>query len=259
MDIHLKASPRAALKTFSETTGLPVPPLGAGESFVALARVADLALQPGFDLALPEAEEARIARLLKADDRAARRAAWRLARLLLGAVLGCPPAAVAVTRALNGRPRLDGAGEEYRDLDFNLAHCADAVAVGLARGGRIGVDVEDPRPLDVWTDIARDMFDPADHAAWRAAPKEARAAAALAVWCGKEAVLKATGEGLAGDPRTVRLFPAGAPAVFARGGRRLLVAAGTQLAPTGFAYAVESDRPPHIVVLTSDGWRSAAP
>ncbi|MCG5234565.1 4'-phosphopantetheinyl transferase family protein [Xanthobacter oligotrophicus] len=243
------------MKTFPDPAGLPLP--GPGDSLVVLARVAELAAWPGFGFALPEAEEARIARLLKAEDRAVRRAAWQLARLLLGAALGCAPAAVPVTRALNGRPQLDGAGAAQLDLDFNLAHCSGAVAVGVARGGRIGVDVEDPRPLDVWTDIARDMFDPADHASWRAVPKEARAAAALAVWCGKEAVLKATGEGLAGDPRTVKLVPSGAPSAVQRGERRLLLAAGPALAPTGFACAVESDRPPAIFVLAPDGWRTA--
>ncbi|MFG1348230.1 4'-phosphopantetheinyl transferase family protein [Xanthobacter autotrophicus] len=245
------------MKTFSEVAGLPVPTLDTGDSLVVLARAADLAARPGFDFALPEAEEARIARVLKAEDRAVRRAAWQLARLMLGAVLGCAPSAVPVTRGVNGRPHLAGAGGGPRDLDFNVAHSGGAVAVGVARGGRIGVDVEDPRPLDVWTDIARDMFDPADQAAWRALPKEARAAAALAVWCGKEAVLKATGEGLAGDPRTVKLVAAGRPAPFLRGERRLLVGAGTMFAPAGFAYAVESDRPPAVFVCTADGWRAA--
>lgn len=258
MSTLLAPLPHAAVKTFPAIAGLPLATLGAGDSLVVLARVADLVARPGFDFALPEAQEARIARLLKAEDRAVCRAAWQLARLLLGALLECAPAAVPVTRATNGRPRLDGAGAAHGDLDFNVAHCSGAVAVGVARGGRIGVDVEDPRPLDVWTDIARDMFDPADHAAWRAVPKEARAAAALAVWCGKEAVLKATGEGLAGDPRTVKLVPSGAPAAILRGERRLLLAAGPALAPTGFAYAVESDRPPGVFVLTPDGWQTVA-
>ncbi|MFG1380455.1 4'-phosphopantetheinyl transferase family protein [Xanthobacter versatilis] len=245
------------MKTFPDPAGLPLP--GPGDSLVVLARVADLAAWPGLGFALPEAEEARIARLLKAEDRIVRRAAWQLARLLLGAALDCAPVAVRVTRANNGRPRLEEAGDVPRDLDFNLAHCSGAVAVGLARGGCIGVDVEDPRPLDVWTDIARDMFDPADHASWRAMPKEARAAAALAVWCGKEAVLKATGEGLAGDPRTVKLGPSGTPSAIQRGERRLLLAAGPGLAPTGFACAVERDRPPAVVVLAPDGWRTTGP
>lgn len=233
----------------------PAADLSPGTSLALVARVADVEAQEALAFDLPAAEEARIARHVRADDRAARRAAWRLARALVGAVLDVPPAAVPVARGTNGRPHLPGAG----DLDFNLTHSRGVVAVGLARGGRIGVDVEHPRPLALWTDLAPDILDPADRALWSALPEGMRAGAALALWCGKEAVLKATGEGLGGDPRAVRLDVAGAPSRVVRGGMRLQVAAGAVLPPATFACAVERAAPPRVLVLSGAGdWRDAA-
>ncbi|MFS8036988.1 4'-phosphopantetheinyl transferase family protein [Xanthobacter sp. AM11] len=231
--------------------GLDVPPLGPGESLVAAARVADLAQDGAFAFALPPPDEARIARFVHGPDRAARRTAWRLARLLAGAVLRQPPALLEIRRDARGRPHLAGG----HGLDLNLSHGGGWVAVGLARGGRIGVDVEGPRPPALWQDLARFFLGGLEHAAWSALPPHAQPAAALSLWCRKEAVLKATGEGLAGDARTVRLPPG--DGIHHRQGLALHVAAldlpaaapyAPGALPACLAFAVEGTRPPLLLL-----------
>lgn len=220
--------------------------LARGASLLAIAQVADAAVNPALSALLPDDDAARIARHVKADDRAARTAAWSLARTLLGAALGLAPAAVPVVRAANGRPGLGVAS----DIDFNVTHSAGWVAVGLARGGAIGVDVEKARGLDLWTRLAPDFMDEDDCVQWLAVPEADRADAALLQWCGKEAVLKATGEGLSGDARGVRL-PAGGGLV-GRAGRAFLTGSGS-LPGAAYAFAVEVEAPA-LFLSAGAGW-----
>ncbi|MFG1205027.1 4'-phosphopantetheinyl transferase superfamily protein [Xanthobacter aminoxidans] len=229
--------------------------LAPGASLLAIARVADAVANADLAIALPSGEAARIARHVKADDRAARTAAWSLARTLLGAALGLAPAAVPVVRGANGRPGLDRAGLGVTsDLDFNLTHSGSWVAVGLARGGTIGVDVEKARGLDLWTRLAPDFMDEADRTRWSALSEGDRAASALRQWCGKEAVLKATGEGLAGDARGVRLPEGGGLVV--RAGRAFLTGSGA-LPAAAYAFAVEVDAPT-LFLSAGAGWERLA-
>jgi 4'-phosphopantetheinyl transferase len=220
--------------------------LAPGASLLAIARVTDAILNPDLSIILPSEEAARIARHVKADDRAARRAAWSLARTLLGAALGLSPAAVPVVRGANGRPEL----VEPSGLDFNLTHSGSWVAVGLARGGTIGVDVEKARGLDLWTRLAPDFMHDDDRARWSTVPEADRAASALRQWCGKEAVLKATGEGLGGDARGVRLPEGGGLVV--RAGRAFLTGSGA-LPAAAYAYAVEVEAPT-LFLSAGMGW-----
>lgn len=220
--------------------------LAPGTGLVAVAAVQRLAADPALAFDLPEVDAVRIARCVNEEDRAARRAAWRLARHLLGTALDLAPDAVPVERATNGRPRLALAC----DLDFNLSHSGGFVAVGLMRGGAIGVDVERVRPLDLWTRLAGDFMAADDHALWLALPVAARAAAAHAQWCGKEAVLKATGEGLVADARTVRLPADG---LLLRAGLRLRTSMGT-LDGAAYAFAAEAAAP-RVWVLTDAEWQ----
>lgn len=224
--------------------------LAPGASLLAIARVADAVANADLAISLPPGEAARIARHVKADDRAARTAAWSLARTLLGAALGLAPAAVPVVRGANGRPGLG----IVSDLDFNLTHSGSWVAVGLARGGTIGVDVEKARGLDLWTRLAPDFMHDDDRARWSALPEADRAAAALRQWCGKEAVLKATGEGLAGDARGVRLPEGGCLVV--RAGRAFLSGSGA-LPAAAYAFAVEVDAP-MLFLSAGAGWERLA-
>lgn len=235
-----------------------VPPLATGDSLVAVARIDDLAAAPGFGFPLPPEDEARISRLVKERDRHARRAAWRLARACLGVALGLPPEAVGVSRDRRGRPHLTPCA----DVDFNVSHSGSIVAVGLLRGGRIGIDVEHQRPLETWGNLVGSFLGTDDVAAWIRLDADTRADTALSAWCRKEAVLKATGEGLAGDPRALSLPLEARAVTIARSGGRFRVARlpAPGLAPDAcLAVAVESEQPPRVLGLSAGGWVLSAP
>lgn len=182
----------------------------------APAHLVNAALAP--ETWLTERERADIGRYRRAQDRADRFAAWGLARLLAGRLTGQPPAALAVSRSPGGRPQLTQGG-----ADFNLSHAGGWVAVGVVRSGFIGVDLEQARSLDIWDAIAPDFLAPPELAAFRALGAEGRAGGALRLWCIKEAVLKAVGEGLGGDPRSVEVNLTGNDGVLLRHGHTFQV------------------------------------
>lgn len=220
----------------------------APASMVVAAPVAFVHAHLPLEHVLPLEERTRIAHHANAADRAARVASWGLVRHLLAHVLDCAPAAVGVRRAPSGRPSLVGGGA----CDFNLSHGADWVAVGLAQGGSIGVDVEGPHPLALWQDMAPLFLDEQALSDWRAFPPQEQASAALSAWCLKEAVLKATGEGLSGDPRSVAFTPPheGADSTFPLRRAGAILHAGTSraAAPRCIAFAVEGDAPPPLFI-----------
>jgi len=121
-----------------------------------------------------------------------------LSRIVLGAHLGVDPSRVPLDRSCDscprphGRPRLPWANGPT----FSVSHSEDAVAVAFvpAPGIGVGVDVEPARATQ--TVMALDVFSPAERLASVSLEPDAVAAMALRAWVRKEAVLKATGDGL---------------------------------------------------------------
>ena len=120
-------------------------------------------------------------------------------RTMLGAYLGMPPDAVALAEDARGKPRLADAVRNTPGipaLDFNWSHSGDYALIALSRSGALGVDIErfgkDLRALE----IARRFFDPAEADALAGLDARARDDAFIGLWCAKEAVLKAVGEGI---------------------------------------------------------------
>ncbi|WP_019877620.1 4'-phosphopantetheinyl transferase family protein [Sporichthya polymorpha] len=182
---------------------------------------ADPAAVPASLLGLLDAgERARHDALLRPADRQRFLAAHALTRLVLGEVLDTDPAALAFVHRCatcggpHGKPALRQKGvTPFLDSgrpEFSVSHAGDRVVVAVA-GAPVGVDVE----------TAGAALEPAEFAAVTLAPTERRAlgelppgeqpAALLRTWVRKEAVLKATGRGLAVPPDRVELAPPGAP------------------------------------------------
>lgn len=118
---------------------------------------------------------------------------------LLGAYLGVPASSVSVHDTPGGKPELAGslvARNRGSRLEFNWSHSGTLALVALARDLPLGVDIEqlDKRPRVL--EIARRYFDPGEAAALATLGDEARKRAFIALWCAKEAVLKAAGTGL---------------------------------------------------------------
>lgn len=97
-------------------------------------------------------------------------------------------------RGEHGKPALREGGR----LGFNLTHCADAAIVAVAHDLELGVDIEPvggrERP---YAALARRYFC-REEADWVAAqPAASMQRAFVSLWTAKEAVLKATGRGIA--------------------------------------------------------------
>ncbi|MEX5717388.1 4'-phosphopantetheinyl transferase family protein [Geodermatophilus maliterrae] len=160
----------------------PVPPERAG-ALVALLDVH---------------ERARLERLRRPDDRARHLAAHALARLALGAVLGAAPAGLQVDRTCrcggqHGKPRLVG----DRLPGFSLTHSGDVVGVAVSTDHLVGLDVERRRAIDGLDELARHVR----------APGEDDSGDFFTTWTRKEALLKATGDGLATPMADLELGP----------------------------------------------------
>ena len=122
---------------------------------------------------------------------------WALARALSTA-----PEAVPIVRGPRGRPRL----EADTDIDFNISHTEGVALIGVARGLRIGVDVE-RADRDVHADgLARKFLTPAEQATLAPLEASARRARFLRYWTCKEAMSKATGDGLSAPFRELELL-----------------------------------------------------
>ncbi len=154
-----------------------------------------------------EADLADLARLLSADEiararrltvtEARRRFVFgrALLRQLLGACLEVAPATMAIGYGPHGKPRLgrDCAGAELR---FNLSHSRSRVALALAHGRDVGIDIEWIDARRDWVPLAARIFSPRELAEWHALAPSQQPAAFFQGWTRKEAYLKATGAGL---------------------------------------------------------------
>lgn len=171
----------------------------------------------------------RIAALHRAEDRARHATGAALTDALVG-VHGGPAARVLRTRG--AAPAVEGAA-----LHVSVAHGGAWVAVAVSALAPVGVDVEPlTRALEVGA-LAEQILAPAERDLLATVEgDDARRRALLVWWTRKEAVLKATGDGLRVDPRELVLSaPDTPPRLVAFAGRPELAStcAIADLAPDG--------------------------
>jgi len=118
-------------------------------------------------------------------------------RLLVGAYLGLPGKAIRVNRSKRGKPVLD-ASVHPQALQFSMAKSEDRLLLGFATSCHLGVDLE---PLNRKAfnplGVAQRNFSEAEFTALGALEPAQLDAAFLRTWACKEAVVKASGEGIA--------------------------------------------------------------
>ena len=131
-------------------------------------------------------------------------------RLLLGAYLGVPGKSVVINRRNRGKPVLD-ATVHPEQLCFSMAKSEDRVLIGVATSVHVGVDLEPLgrralKPLG----LANRYFSTVEAAALAALEPADLDAAFLRAWACKEAVVKASGQGIANQLSrfTVEIDPA---------------------------------------------------
>jgi 4'-phosphopantetheinyl transferase len=113
-------------------------------------------------------------------------------RWILGRAVGVPPAEVPIVRGARGRPQLEG----NAGFDFNVSHTEGVALIGIARDRRIGVDVEHSTRVVRADGLARKFLTPAEQATLAPLGESERRTRFLRYWTCKEAMSKATGEGL---------------------------------------------------------------
>ena len=115
-------------------------------------------------------------------------------RLVLAERLGGAPQSVPIL-AKPGCPPVVRDGGLY----FSLSHSTTYGVVALSRGGPIGVDIEADRQVQDAMAIARAVLHPSECEWICGHSVDTRSAAFLQLWVRKEAVVKASGHGLALD------------------------------------------------------------
>lgn len=127
-----------------------------------------------------------------------------IARLLLGAYLGCPGKAVKIVREARGKPRL-GFAHVSEGLEFNLSHSGGWLAVAIGRDVPVGIDIETQRVLPRARLLAR-RFLSAPESEWLEDLDEPFLSHHfLRQWTAREALVKAMGCGLAGQLGKIEL------------------------------------------------------
>jgi 4'-phosphopantetheinyl transferase len=169
--------------------------LQPGGCHVWWARPGDAGEQVG--ALLDATERWRLTRLRRQADRDRFVVACGLMRMVLAGYLGRPAAAIRIFRRCpgcgghHGPPRL----APEHGLELSVAHAGDRVGVAVSRRA-VGVDVEYLRPELPVEELARQVLQPDELTALGRLPVTDRPAALLIYSTRKEAVVKATGEGL---------------------------------------------------------------
>lgn len=160
-----------------------------------------------FDELLDHRERERRDRLSGSADRARLVGAWALARAVLGERVGRDPRSLVFDRtcrlcgsgAAHGKPRLVGSP----GVDFSIAHAGDLAVLAVTAGREIGVDVESTVGREV---VGPDLERALSESERRDFHEHGGGYADFVVrWTRKEAVLKATGRGLAIHPSRVEV------------------------------------------------------
>jgi 4'-phosphopantetheinyl transferase len=134
-----------------------------------------------------EAERARRCRLPVERDRFV--AGRGVVRDVLSRCTGVRPRRLLLVRGARGRPGL--AGPTTQGLDFNLSHSGATALLAVARGGRVGVDIEEIDPAFDHRAMARRFLGADEAAAVQALPDAEGRRAFFAGWTRREAYAKA--------------------------------------------------------------------
>ena len=173
-----------------------IPPLAGSEIHVWATTLAPAPEQLQKTLATLSVDELARAKRFKFDQHRNRFIAGRGAlRAILGRSLGASPAALRFEYQTNGKPELAGKFASA-GIHFNLAHTEDLALVAVTRIGRLGVDVEGVRPIKNADELVARFFSPRENELFQKVSENEKPAAFFNLWTRKEALLKATGEGI---------------------------------------------------------------
>jgi 4'-phosphopantetheinyl transferase len=145
---------------------------------------------------LSNQERARAGRYRQEADRHRFLIARGLLRQLAGHYLRLAPPALPLIESEFGKPALP---PPYQ-LQFNLSHSHDLIALAFARDRRVGIDLEKINPQSNLIDLASQFCSADEMEALRHSPQSQQQQTFFRLWVRKEAILKATGEGFSRSP-----------------------------------------------------------
>jgi 4'-phosphopantetheinyl transferase len=136
-------------------------------------------------------EQERASRFVFERDRRRFRVARGRLRAWLGAEVGVAADRIRFEYGARGKPVMVGGPH------FSVSHSGERVVLALSERAPVGVDVEERRVVDDALALGRSVFAPDELAALARLPAAAQSDELLATWTRKEAVIKATGLGVA--------------------------------------------------------------
>ena len=116
-------------------------------------------------------------------------------RALLSYYTGLAPDALCFDATEKGKPQL--ANKLADNWQFNLSHTGNCAAVAITRDHAIGVDVEQIKQDKELLALADRFYAPSEASMLKTRPENEQSKGFYALWTAKEAVLKATGQGIA--------------------------------------------------------------
>jgi 4'-phosphopantetheinyl transferase len=116
-------------------------------------------------------------------------------RALISRRLRCCPLDIEISAGQRGKPSPIVRGHRV-PFEFSVSHSENHGLIALSTGGAVGIDVEEMRPRQAFSSIARSVFT-VDEQSWLAqVPAEDTMGRFYRIWTLKEAVVKAIGMGL---------------------------------------------------------------
>jgi 4'-phosphopantetheinyl transferase len=133
-----------------------------------------------------------------------------LLRQVLGRYLRIEAREVHFRTTANGKPELATASDVQDDLRFNLSHTAGAAVIAVTLHRQVGIDVERIRMDTNAMELAERFFSRPEVEWLRSQPAAEQIPAFFTCWTGKEAYIKAHGEGLSMPLSSFGVLPADA-------------------------------------------------
>ena len=118
-----------------------------------------------------------------------------LLRTFIAGYVDIKPSQVEFAYGNFGKPGLS-LGTGNKNLEFNLSHSKDLALYSFNLKRRVGIDIEDIRPMPDMDDFAEKFFSPREAELLNSLSGEKKSEVFFTLWTCKEAFLKAHGSGL---------------------------------------------------------------
>jgi 4'-phosphopantetheinyl transferase len=168
----------------------------------------EVLLTPEALLTLSDSERVQAAKFRFERDRARYLRSHIVLRQLLSWYLHCEADQLRFVIGSRGKPSVWQADGDS-PVSFSLSHSADLALIAVARGGKVGIDVERVSCEFEWRPVAELLFTDREMNSIEALLEKERAETFFAFWVCKEAFLKATCDGLARATAPTGIVPRG--------------------------------------------------